>query len=453
MENNMNSGIQPKNRTKAGGSWQEDYKAKIISPEDAAALINSNDTLFTGGGVNIPKAFSTALGARAHELRNVTILQGFAMALYDYMKPEAKESFNIETMFVGPLERICMEWGVGSYKPHSFSDLGNVALKMKPNKIAFSATPPDKDGYMNKSCFGSFLPKKEGLQPADVVICEVNRHLPWCCGDDFKVHISEVDYIIENDNPLFELPEIPITDVENKLAEFIVDLIPDGATIQLGFGGLGNAIGHMLHHKKDLGMHSEVVTPSVTELVKAGVLTCSKKNFFPGKIITAFAVGTKQFYEDLNRNELFEFKEVHWVNQPMNIAQNDDLISINNTLMIDLTGQAASESIGTKQYSGTGGQVNFNQGAKMSKGGKRILALASTYTDKDGKLKSKLLPTLPEGSIVTTSRNEQEYIVTEFGVINIALDSISTRVKKLISIAHPDFRDELTFQAKKYNWI
>ncbi len=449
----MNSGIQPKNRTKAGGSWQEDYKAKIISPEDAAALINSNDTLFTGGGVNIPKAFSTALGARAHELRNVTILQGFAMALYDYMKPEAKESFNIETMFVGPLERICMEWGVGSYKPHSFSDLGNVALKMKPNKIAFSATPPDKDGYMNKSCFGSFLPKKEGLQPADVVICEVNRHLPWCCGDDFKVHISEVDYIIENDNPLFELPEIPITDVENKLAEFIVDLIPDGATIQLGFGGLGNAIGHMLHHKKDLGMHSEVVTPSVTELVKAGVLTCSKKNFFPGKIITAFAVGTKQFYEDLNRNELFEFKEVHWVNQPMNIAQNDDLISINNTLMIDLTGQAASESIGTKQYSGTGGQVNFNQGAKMSKGGKRILALASTYTDKDGKLKSKLLPTLPEGSIVTTSRNEQEYIVTEFGVINIALDSISTRVKKLISIAHPDFRDELTFQAKKYNWI
>lgn len=436
----MNSGIQPKNRTKAGGSWQEDYKAKIISPEDAAALINSNDTLFTGGGVNIPKAFSTALGARAHELRNVTILQGFAMALYDYMKPEAKESFNIETMFVGPLERICMEWGVGSYKPHSFSDLGNVALKMKPNKIAFSATPPDKDGYMNKSCFGSFLPKKEGLQPADVVICEVNRHLPWCCGDDFKVHISEVDYIIENDNPLFELPEIPITDVENKLAEFIVDLIPDGATIQLGFGGLGNAIGHMLHHKKDLGMHSEVVTPSVTELVKAGVLTCSKKNFFPGKIITAFAVGTKQFYEDLNRNELFEFKEVHWVNQPMNIAQNDDLISINNTLMIDLTGQAASESIGTKQYSGTGGQVNFNQGAKMSKGGKRILALASTYTDKDGKLKSKLLPTLPEGSIVTTSRNEQEYIVTEFGVINIALDSISTRVKKLISIAHPRFQ-------------
>ncbi len=449
----MNSGAQPRNRTLNPASWKDDYKAKLISAEEAAKFIKSNDVVFTGGGVNIPKAFSTALGARAGELHNVTILQGFAMALYDYMKPETKGSFNIETMFVGPLERICMEWGVGSYKPHSFSDLGEVALKAKPNRIAFSATPPDRDGYVNKSCFGSFLPKKEGLQPAETVFCEINRNLPWCCGDDFKVHISEIDYIIENDSSLFELPEIPITDVENKLAEYIVEMIPDGATIQLGFGGLGNAIGHMLYGKKDLGMHSEVVTPSVTELVKAGVLTCSKKNFYPGKIVTAFAVGTKQFYEDLNRNELFEFKEVHWVNQPMNIAKNDKLISINNTLMIDLTGQAASESIGTKQYSGTGGQVNFNQGAKMSKGGKRILALGSTYTDKEGNLKSKILPTLPEGSIVTTSRNEQEYIVTEFGVVNIALDSISTRTKKIISIAHPQFRDELTFQAKKYNWI
>lgn len=449
----MNSGAQPKDRRLRTGSWMEDYRAKLISAENAAKLIRSNDRVFAGGGVNIPKAFSTALGARAAELENVTIYQGFAMALYDYMKPEAKGSFNIETMFVGPLERICMEWGVGSYKPHSFSDLGNVALKAAPNRVVFSATPPDKDGYVNKSCFGSFLPKKECLEPAEIVICEINRHLPWCSGDDFKVHISEIDYIIENDNPIFELPEIPITEVENRMAEYIVDMIPDGATIQLGFGGLGNAIGHMLYSKKDLGMHSEVVTPSVTELVKAGVINCSKKNFFPGKIVTAFAVGTKQFYEDLDRNDLFEFKEVHWVNQPVNIAKNDNLISINNTLMIDLTGQAASESIGTKQYSGTGGQVNFNQGAKMSRGGKRILALASTYTDKDGTLKSKILPTLPEGSVVTTTRNEQEFIVTEYGVVDIALDSLAARTKKLISIAHPDFRDELTFQAKKHKWI
>lgn len=440
-------------RREASGAFTEGYGTKLISAEEAAGLIESNDRIFAGGGVNIPKGFSTALGSRAVELSNVTIFQGFAMDLYDYMKPEAKASFNIETMFVGPLERICMEWGVGSYKPHSFSDLGRVALKAAPNKVVFSATPPDKDGYVNKSCFGSFLPRKECLEPADVVICEINSHLPWCCGEDFKVHVSEIDYFIENDNPIFELPEIPITDVEDRMAEYIVEMIPDGSTIQLGFGGLGNAIGHMLYNKKDLGMHSEVITPSVTELVKLGVLTCSKKNFYPGKIITGFAVGTEQFYDDIDRNDMFEFKEVHWVNKPENIAKNDSFISINNTLMLDLTGQAASESIGTKQYSGTGGQVNFNQGAKMSKGGKRILALASTYTGRDGNLKSKILPTLPEGSVVTTTRNEVEYVVTEYGVVNIYLDSLSVRTKKLISIAHPQFRDELTFEARKHKWI
>lgn len=448
----MRTGAKTNNR-KAARSFPKAYRAKLISATEAAGLINPDDRLFTGGGVNIPKAFSTALGARAGELSNVTIYQGFAMDLYGYMTQAARDSFNIETMFVGPLERICMEWGVGSYKPHSFSDLGKVALKAAPNKVAFSATPPDKDGYVNKSCFGSFLPRKECLEPADIVICEINRHLPWCAGDDFKVHVSEIDYFIENDSPIFELPEIPITDVEERMAAYIVDMIPDGSTIQLGFGGLGNAIGHMLYSKKDLGMHTEVITPSVTELVKHGVLNCSKKNFYPGKILTGFAVGTKQFYDDIDRNEIFEFKEVHWVNDPVNIARNDNLISINNTLMLDLTGQAASESIGVKQYSGTGGQVNFNQGAKMSKGGKRIVALASTYTDNDGSLKSKILSTLPEGSIVTTSRNELEYIVTEYGVVDISFDSLSVRAKKLISIAHPQFRDELTFQAKKHKWI
>jgi 4-hydroxybutyrate CoA-transferase len=291
------------------------------------------------------------------------------------------------------------------------------------------------------------------MEPADIVICEINGHLPWCGGSDFKVHVSEIDHIIEHDAPIFELPEIPITDVENRMATYIVELIPDGSTIQLGFGGLGNAIGHMLYGKKELGMHTEVVTPSVTELVKAGVITCSKKNFMPGKIVTGFAVGTGQFYKDIDHNEMFEFREVHWVNQPANIAKNDNMISINTSLMIDLTGQAASESIGTKQYSGTGGQVNFNQGAKMSSGGKRILAIESTYTDKEGNLRSKIMPTLPEGTVVTTPRNEVEYVVTEYGVVDINFDCISTRVKKLISIAHPQFRDELTFAAKKARWI
>jgi 4-hydroxybutyrate CoA-transferase len=449
----MNSAVQKKDRTKIQGHFMNDYKAKLITAEQAASLVKSGDRIFLGGGINIPSGFSNALGVRAGELKDVTLYQGFAMGLYEHMKPEGKNSFNIETMFVGPLERICMGWGVGSYLPHSFSDLGEVALKAAPNMVVFCTTPPDKDGYVNKSCFGTFLPRKECLEPAETVICEINDQLPWCCGDDFKVHISEVDYIVENSNPIFELPEITITDTEKMMARFIVDMIPDGATIQLGFGGLGNAIGHMLYDKKDLGMHSEVVTPSVTELLKAGVITGARKNFMPGKIVTAFAVGTKQFYEDIHYNPSFEFKEVHWVNQPSNIAKNDGMISINTTLMMDLTGQAASESIGIKQYSGTGGQVNFNLGAKMAKNGKRIMAVASTYTDKEGNLKSKILPTLPEGTVVTTGRNDINFVCTEYGVVDLQYESITKRVKKMISIAHPQFRDELTFAAKKAAWI
>ncbi len=436
-----------------GTSWRDDYRSKLCSAEDAALLVRSGDHVFLGGGTGIPAAFANAVGNRHSELSNVTVYQGYAMGLYEYMKPEHSGSFHIETMFVGPMERVCMEWGVAQYVPLHLGDIPGMASSVKCDKLAFVATPPDKDGYMNRSCFGSFCPNEECIKRADILIAEINSNTPWLASEDFKIHVSEIDYIIENDAPMFILPEIPISDVEGKMAVHIADLIPDGSTIQLGFGGLANAIGHLLHHKKDLGMHAEVVTPSVMELVRAGVINGSKKNFMPGKVVTAFAVGTDEFYKYLDRNEDFYFREVGWVNNPENIAKNDNLISINNALMIDLTGQVASESIGTKQYSGTGGQVNFVQGAKRSRGGRSIIALSSTYTDKEGNLQSKIKPLLPEGTVVSTSRNDVQYIVTEYGSVNLQFLSISKRVKKLISIAHPDFRDRLSFEAKKTGWI
>jgi 4-hydroxybutyrate CoA-transferase len=237
------------------------------------------------------------------------------------------------------------------------------------------------------------------------------------------------------------------------MAGYIADLIPDGTTIQIGFGGLANAIGHLLLDKNDLGMHSEIVTPSVMELMNKGVINGSKKTFMPGKIVSAFAIGTQEFYDFINRNDDFYFKEIGWVNNPDIIAMNDNLISVNTALMIDLTGQVAAESIGTKQYSGSGGQVNFVHGARKSKGGRSIIALKSTYTNKEGTLYSKIVPTLPAGTIVTTSRNDVQYIVTEYGAVNLRYESIEKRTKKLISIAHPDFRDEMTFEAKKIGLI
>lgn len=434
-------------------TWQEEYNAKLTTAEEAAKIIQSGESIFFGGGTGIPPAFATAVGKRAHELTGITISQGYAMGLFDYMKAEHRERFQIETMFVGPMERICMEWGVAQYKPMHLSDIPAAAIHANCRRVAFVATPPDENGYMNRSCFGSFLPNEECVKPADTIIVEVNRNAPRLNSDDFKIHVSDVDHIIENDFPMFELPDIPIMDEERKIAEYISELVPDGSCIQIGLGGLANAVGYLLHEKKDLGMHAEVITPSVTELVKSGIVNGSRKNFMPGKVVAAFAVGTKKFYEELNNNENFYFKEVGWVNNPDIIGLNDNLVSINNTLMVDLTGQAASESIGVRQYSATGGQLDFILGAKKSKGGKSILSLNSTYTDKDGKLRSRIMSTLPAGTIVTTPRTLTEYIITEYGVANMRLRTVKERVKSLISIAHPDFRDQLNFEARKNGWM
>lgn len=434
-------------------SWQEEYHAKLTTADEAAKVVQSGESVFFGGGTGIPTAFATALGKRASELTGITISQGYAMGLFDYMKPENRERFQIETMFVGPMERICMQWGVAQYKPMHLSDIPAAAIHAACKRVAFVATPPDENGYMNRSCFGSFLPNEECVKPADTIIVEVNRNAPRLNSDDFKIHVSDVDIIIENDYPMFELPDIPITDEERKIARYIADLIHDGSCIQIGLGGLANAVGYLLTDKNDLGMHAEVVTPSVAELVKSGVINGSKKNFMPGKVVSAFAVGTKKFYEEIHNNENFYFKEVGWVNNPDIIGRNDNLVSINNTLMMDLTGQAASESIGLTQYSATGGQLDFILGAKKSRGGKSILSLNSTYTDKEGNMRSKIMPVLPAGTIVTTPRTFVEYVITEYGVANLKLRTVRERVKALIDIAHPDFRDQLTFEAKKNGWL
>ena len=433
-------------------TWQEEYQSKLVTAEQAAARIKSGDRIGLSGGTCIPPAFCTALSGRAGEVKNVTIALGYALGLYGFMAPENKDSFTIETMFVGPVERMCMDFGVSAYVPQHLGDVGAFSEERNFNVVTSVATPPDENGYMMRSLFGSFINKKT-ISNAETVIIEVNKNFPRMNSDAFRIHVSEVDCIIEHDAPVFEVPEITITETEEKIAGFIADMIPDGSTIQLGFGGLGNAIGHLLKGKKDLGMHAEVITPSVMELMKAGVLNGRKKNYKPGKVVGAFCVGTKAFYDFIDGNMDLEFHEISIVNNPLEIAKNDNLISINNALMFDLTGQAASESIGTKQYSGTGGQVNFVQGAKLSKGGKSILTLNSTYTDKAGNLRSKILPVLPEGTVVTTSRNDVQYVVTEYGVANLRFKSIPERAKALIAIAHPQFREELLEGAKKYGWL
>lgn len=433
-------------------SWQKEYQDKLVTPEYVASFFNSGDTIGLGGGTGIPPAIGKAFGARAGELENVTVLQGFATAIHDYMLPKYKGRVQIQTIFVGPAERLCMDWGTLDFVPNHLGSMLEWAQDANPTKVAFMVTPPDENGYMNLSLFAGLVPRSV-REKADLIFVEVNRNTPWLTSSDFQIHVSQVTGIVENDSPLFEIPEIPITSVEERIAAEIADMIPDGSTIQLGLGGLANSIGHFLKHKKHLGIHSEVVSNSIMELFKCGAADNSRKTHLPGKSVYTFSVGTQELYSFLDKNPDFIAYEIAYTNDPAIIALNDNIVSVNNAISLDLTGQVASESVGTKQYSATGGQVNFVLGSQMAKNGKSILALSSTYQDKEGNLFSRITPTFEPGTIVSTSRNDVQWIVTEYGSAMLKNKSISSRVKQLINIAHPDFRDQLTFDAKKIGWI
>ena len=444
--------VQKQRSSKKYSSWHEEYSDKLCSADEAAALIKSNDRIAMSGGTSVPYEFSRALSKRTGQIKNVGISMGYAMALFDYMKPENHESFYLETVFVGPMERICMEWGVCQYVPIHLGETADYCHASNLNIAVARVTPPDENGFMCRSNFASFL-DLETIRNADYVIVEVNKFMPRLNAPEFKIHVSEIDRIIENHEPIFEIPNIPISDAEQVMADYIAEMIPDGSTIQLGFGGLPNAIGYNLKSKKNLSIYSEVATPAMKDLIEAGVVNGANRSFMHGrKVVAGFCVGTRDFYDYVQDNEDFEFKLIGWINNPLNIAKNDNLVAINNALMIDLTGQIASESIGHKQYSGTGGQVQFIWGSKFAKNGTNILAINSTFRDKQGNLRSKIMPTFPENTIVTTSRNDVQYVVTEFGVAMLRYKSIMERTRALINVAHPDFRDELKFEAKKREW-
>lgn len=430
-------------------SWRDEYKSKLRSAEDLAAIIKSGDVILEPGGINIPHDFHVALSRRVEELNNVTICLGLALKLYDFMQPKYKENIHIETPFVGPVERTLIEWGTASYIPQHLNQLGPWQAWRKPNIVSMVVTPPDKNGFFNRSCFGGLVPK-DAIAKADLVMVEVNPKTPWLEGEDLLIHISEIDYICESNADLVEIPDIPITEVERQIAAYITDMIPDGSTIQLGLGGLANAIGYFLLDKKDLGVHTEVVQKSFMDLMKAGVVNGSRKSFYPGKVLATFCVGDKELWDYVDHNTDFLFTEVAFNNDPQVIGKNDNLVSINNALCMDLTGQVGSESIRHRQYSGTGGQMNFIQGAALSPGGKSIIALNSTWKDKEGNLRSSIVPFIPPGTIVTTPRTEVDYVVTEYGVVNLKYKRISERINAMISIAHPDFRDQLKSQAKRF---
>ncbi|MGI9952791.1 acetyl-CoA hydrolase/transferase C-terminal domain-containing protein [Moorellaceae bacterium AZ2] len=423
----------------------EEYRRKLISIDEAVAMVSSGCSIAAAMAASAPPGLLGALGKRRDEVENVRVFSALLLRDYDFfLDPSMKGHFFLESWFYGAGERRGHELGTVSLIPSHGREWGIRKAQFDPPDFFWgTACPMDRHGYFSLSLGVGY--EKDLLAVAKTVVLEINPNLPRTYGDT-QVHISQVDYVVENEAPLFELQPIEPSAEEKAIGAFVADLIEDGSTIQLGIGGIPNAIATFLMNKKDLGVHTEMFTDGMVDLAEAGVITGRCKTLWPGKMVGNFALGTKKLYNFLHENLAIEFQPGRVTNDPCVIAKNYKMVSVNTALQIDLTGQVVSESIGHLQYSGTGGQTDTAVGAQMSPGGKSIIALRSTA--KKGTI-STIVPFLPEGAKVTLHRADVDYVVTEYGVAHLKACSIKERVNRLIAIAHPDFREELRREARR----
>ncbi|GHU65804.1 4-hydroxybutyrate CoA-transferase [Clostridia bacterium] len=438
-------------RFKLSSNWLEDYNRKLVSAEEAVKVVKSHDRVFITAFGGDPYTLLNALAKRKDELEAVEICSCNPVLPLEHSKPEYEGIFIDNPYFVGAGNREAVMAGRGTYTSVSFSNYERFIKDgpIKTNVGMLKVSPPDRFGYMS---FGTMVAHSRAVvEAADIVILLVTDQQPRTHGDSF-VHISEVDYIVESDESIPTLPEPVSTDKDIAMAEQIVNEIEDGCTLQLGVGGLPNTVGRLLVNKRDLGIHTEMMVDGIMDLLEAGAITNLKKTMHPGKMVFTFAGGSRKLYDWMDDNPLVECHPVAYTNDPYIIGQQYKQVSINATLEVDLTGQACSESIGTRQYSGMGGQLDFVRGAMLSPGGKSFLVVSSTAKTKEG-LVSCIVPTLKPGAGVTTPRAEIEYVVTEYGMVNLRGKSTRQRALDLIEIAHPDFRAELRKEAKRLLFI
>ena len=435
--------------------WKELYKQKLMSADEAAKLFESGDGIVAPLSNGQPLGLVNAVAKRIREdnLTDILYVSGVDVRWFDLYHPDLVGKVTIDSGFVAPATRHGVGQGLFTYTPCRLGETVDMISRCRHVDVCtMVVSPMDKHGFFSTGCNVDWGWEAAKVSNPRVIIVEVNENMPRTYGNN-QVHISEVTAVIENHIPLVELPHIPITDKDEKIGRFIADMIEDGSCIQIGIGSMPNSLANFLMDKKDLGIHSEMLTDSMVDLYEAGVINCNKKNFMPYKWIGSFALGTRKLYDFIHENPLVEMHSTKFVNDPYVIGQNDNMISVNGTMEVDLSGQCASESIGFMQYTGTGGQLDLVQGTWRSKGGKSFLTLYSTYTDKNGEMQSKIVPRLSDGMFITVSRTEVQYVVTEYGVSNLKGQNLRTRVKELISIAHPDFRSWLEWQARKMSFI
>ena len=432
--------------------WADAYKRKLMSAEEAATMIPDGASIVQPLGAGEPPALLGAIAeaARKGRFTNITMraLLPFAATKATVLAPDLKDVIHWDSLFLGGADREAYREGRAVFTPNYFHQVPRLLSEFIPIDVTIACVSRmDKHGFMSFGVAVEYT--STAARVAKKLIVEVNDHMPRIHGQSF-VHISEVDAVVENHRPLQALPTPPMRAEDEAIGGIIGDMVPDGATVQLGIGGVPNAVAQYLVTKKDIGIHSEMFVDSMVDLIESGVANGSRKSLHPNKAVFTFAAGTQRMYEFLDDNPFCEAYPVSYINDPATIARNNGLISVNATIEVDLTGQCCSESMGYQQFSGTGGQADFARGAFNSPGGKSFIAFYSTARGGDV---SRVVPMLTEGAAVTTPRQEVHYLVSEFGCALIKGKSIPERARAIIGLAHPKYRDWLTEEARRLGYL
>jgi 4-hydroxybutyrate CoA-transferase len=430
-------------------SWIDGYRSKRCTAGEAAKVILSGACIYIHPGCAEPERLVEAMVGRSHELHNVKVIHLLTTGTADYVRPEMAGIFRHVAFFAGANVRNAINEGRADLIPIFLGEVENLfSSRAIPIDVALiHVSPPDEHGFCS---FGVGVDTtKTAAEHARVVIAQVNPKMPRTLGDSF-IHINKIHHVVEVADDILEHPQGQVSEVAMRIGRLISDLIEDGSTLQLGIGEIPDAVLTYLAEKKDLGIHTEMVSDGVVELIEKGVITNEKKTIHPGKVILGFVLGTRRLYDFIDNNPVFEFHPSQYTNDPYVISRNDRQVAINSAIEVDLTGQVCSDSIGSSLYSGIGGQVDFIRGSARSKGGKPIIALPSTA--KEGSI-SRITPCLKQFAGVVTSRGDVHYVITEYGTAYLHGKTIRERCSALINIAHPKFRDELAFAARQRNLL
>jgi acyl-CoA hydrolase len=446
------SGIDGKGtggRSARSAALLDKYLSKRRTAAEAVACIRSGECVYIHPGCAEPEQLVKAMVARSGELRDVKVIHILTRGTADYVLPEMAQSFRHVALFSGANVREAINEGRADIVPIFLSEIETLfSSGALPIDVALiHVSPPDEHGFCS---FGVGVDTtKTAAECARTVIAQINPKMPRTLGDSF-IHLNKIQHVVEVTDDILEYPMGEISDIAMRIGRHIADLIDDGSTLQLGIGEIPDAVLNYLTEKRHLGIHSEMVSDGVIDLIESGIITNEKKTLHPGKILAGFVLGTQRLFDFINNNPIFEFHPSQYINDPFVISHNDRQVAINSAIEVDLTGQICADSIGYSFFSGIGGQVDFVRGSARSKGGKPIIALRSTAVNDT---LSRIVPHLKEGAGVVTSRGDVHYVVTEFGVAYLHGKAVRERCRALIGIAHPKFRDELERQARERNYF